>query len=211
MGGGVWLSTRFEKHARLGGGGGRSAHPNRRGHLSLHWESVGQWSLCSQALLLPLGVPPTPGAGTPHRRSQSCGARRVLTTTSDVGDVTQRPWGPAAGVCRLRAAAPAPPERPAGARGLPMQPRRARPPRRGSGRPRRRRRRRGGSRACRSPGSLSVTPRRWCAALEGEGGGGGVVCGPQWRGEAAAVLRSRRGFGKGPGLQTWRGQEVRIP
>ena len=57
------------------------------GHAGLSLVRVGQWPLCAQALLLPLGVPPTPA---PHTTSfPRRGVWRVHTTTSDVSNATQ--------------------------------------------------------------------------------------------------------------------------
>ena len=43
--------------------------PKPPGEMYFWYERVGQPSLCSQALLLPFGVPPTPAPAMPHMQS----------------------------------------------------------------------------------------------------------------------------------------------
>ena len=55
------------------------------------WVKAGELCLCSQGLLLPLGVPPTPApAYLTFSLSHEKEVWRVPTTTSDVGNVTRR-------------------------------------------------------------------------------------------------------------------------
>ena len=63
--------------------------PQQLGKNHLYYVRVGRVSLCSQVLLLPLGVPPMAAlASSTQNPSQDSGIWRVLTITN-MGNVTQ--------------------------------------------------------------------------------------------------------------------------